>query len=97
MDGGTVDKDRWVTEVAIMADRLDFTEELIRLKSHMTQIEACVNGGGAVAKKLTYLLQEVHRESTTIASKASDAEVIENVVSLKEESERLREQVQNLE
>ncbi|MEE9271452.1 MAG: YicC/YloC family endoribonuclease [Candidatus Krumholzibacteria bacterium] len=97
MKGGIVDRDRWVTEVAMMADRLDFTEELIRLKSHMIQMDACVNAGGAVAKKLTYLLQEVHREATTIASKASDAEVIENVVSLKEESERLREQVQNLE
>ncbi len=97
MKGGTVDKDRWMTEVAILADRLDFTEELIRLRSHMTQIETCLNTGGAVAKKLTYLLQEVHREATTISSKASDAEVIENMVSLKEESERLREQVQNLE
>ncbi|MFQ5511529.1 MAG: YicC/YloC family endoribonuclease [Candidatus Krumholzibacteriia bacterium] len=97
MPAGTVDNDRWMTEVAIMADRLDFTEELIRLKSHMTQIAACLDAGGAVAKKLTYLLQEVHRESTTISSKASDAEVIEYMVSLKEESERLREQVQNLE
>jgi uncharacterized protein (TIGR00255 family) len=92
-----VDKDRWMTEVAILADRLDFTEEVIRLKSHMVQILACLDKGGAVAKKLTYLLQEVHREATTIASKASDAEVVEYMVGLKEESERLREQVQNLE
>ena len=63
----------------------------------MAQIQSCLNNGGAVAKKLTYLLQEVHREGTTIGAKASDAEVIEYVVSLKEESERLREQVQNLE
>jgi uncharacterized protein (TIGR00255 family) len=97
--GGTarVDKDRWMTEIAVLADRLDFTEEVIRLKSHLSQIEACMDKGGAVAKKLTYLLQEVHREATTIASKASDAEVVEYMVGLKEESERLREQVQNLE
>ena len=95
--GARVDNDRWMTEVAILADRLDFTEEIIRLKSHMSQIGACLDKGGAVAKKLTYLLQEVHREATTIASKASDAEVVEYMVSLKEESERLREQVQNLE
>ncbi|MDH3215662.1 MAG: YicC family protein [Candidatus Krumholzibacteria bacterium] len=97
MAGARVDRDRLLTEVALLADRLDFTEEVIRLKSHMSQIKACLDGGGAVSKKLTYLLQEVHRESTTIASKASDAEVVEYVISLKEESERLREQVQNLE
>jgi uncharacterized protein (TIGR00255 family) len=97
MAGSRVDRDRLITEVALLADRLDFTEEVIRLKSHMAQIKACMDAGGAVSKKLTYLLQEVHRESTTIASKASDAEVVEYVVSLKEESERLREQVQNLE
>ena len=97
MEGGQVDRDRWLTEVAILADRQDFTEEVTRLKSHMSQIRSCLSEGGAVSKKLTYLLQEVHRESTTIASKASDAEVIEHTVSLKEESERLREQVQNLE
>jgi len=97
MKGSRVDRDRLITEVALLSDRLDFTEEVIRLKSHMAQIKAAMDSGGAVAKKLTYLLQEVHRESTTIASKASDAEVVEHMVSLKEESERLREQVQNLE
>lgn len=96
-DGARVDNDRWMTEAAILAERLDFTEEIIRLKSHMAQITACLDKGGAVAKKLTYLLQEVHREGTTIASKASDADVVEEMISLKEESERLREQVQNLE
>lgn len=97
MEGGRVDRDRWMTEVAVLAERLDFTEEIIRLQSHLAQIKTCLDEGGAVAKKLTYLLQEVHREGTTIASKASDAEVIECMVSLREESERLREQVQNLE
>ena len=97
MEGGQVDRDRWLSEVAILADRQDFTEEVIRLKSHMAQMKKCLSEGGAVSKKLTYLLQEVHRESTTIASKASDAEIIEYTVSLKEESERMREQVQNLE
>ena len=97
MAGSRVDRDRVITEIALLADRLDFTEELIRLKSHMAQIKACLDRGGAVSKKLTYLLQEVHRESTTVASKASDAEVVETMISLKEESERLREQIQNLE
>ena len=97
LEGARVDNDRWLTEVAIMADRLDFTEEIVRLKSHLAQISGTLDKGGAIAKKLTYLLQEVHREATTISSKASDAEVVEQMVSLKEESERLREQVQNLE
>jgi uncharacterized protein (TIGR00255 family) len=97
MEGVRIEKDRMITEIALMADRLDFTEEIIRLQSHLAQIKACLDQGGGVGKKLTYLLQEVHREATTIASKASDAEVIEHTVSLREESERLREQVQNLE
>jgi uncharacterized protein (TIGR00255 family) len=97
MDGVRVDRDRWMTEVALLADRLDFTEETTRLKSHMVQFKACLDRGGPVSKKLTYLLQEIHREGTTISSKAADAEVVEHMVSLKEETEKLREQVQNLE
>ena len=97
MEGAHVDRDRWMTEVAMLADRLDFTEETTRLKSHMVQFKSCLDGGGPVSKKLTYLLQEIHREGTTISSKAADAEVVEHMVSLKEETEKLREQVQNLE
>jgi uncharacterized protein (TIGR00255 family) len=97
MAGTEPDRDRLITEIALLTDRLDFTEEVTRLKSHMAQIKACMDGGGAVSKKLTYLLQEVHREATTIGSKAADAEVVELTISLKDETERLREQVQNLE
>ncbi|MEJ2719716.1 MAG: YicC family protein [bacterium] len=97
MEGVRVDRDRWMTEVALLADRLDFTEEVTRLKSHMVQFEECLNVGGPVSKKLTYLLQEIHREGTTISSKAADAEIVKYMVSLKEETEKLREQVQNLE
>lgn len=97
MEGVRVDRDRWMTEVALLADRLDFTEEVTRLKSHMVQFEECLNTGGPVSKKLTYLLQEIHREGTTISSKAADAEIVKYMVSLKEETEKLREQVQNLE
>ncbi|UCH84473.1 MAG: YicC family protein [Candidatus Latescibacterota bacterium] len=97
MEGVRVDRDRWMTEVALLADRLDFTEETTRLNSHMAQFKACLDRGGPVSKKLTYLLQEIHREGTTISSKAADAEVVEHMVSLKEETEKLREQVQNLE
>jgi uncharacterized protein (TIGR00255 family) len=97
MDGARIDNDRWMTEIALLADRLDFTEEITRLKSHLSQFKACLDEGGAVAKRLTYLLQEIHREVTTVCSKAADAGVVEAMVSLKEETEKLREQVQNLE
>ena len=97
MEGTRIERDRWLAEVALLADRLDFTEEIIRLKSHLVQFKTCLSAGGPVAKKLTYLLQEMHREVTTISSKAADAEVVEVMVSLKEETEKLREQVQNLE
>ena len=97
MDGARIDNDRWMTEIALLADRVDFTEEITRLKSHLSQFRGCVNEGGAVAKKLTYLLQEIHREVTTICSKAADAGIVEAMVSLKEETEKIREQVQNLE
>jgi uncharacterized protein (TIGR00255 family) len=93
----TVDEDRLTTELAIMADRLDVTEEITRLRSHIDQFNNTIKKGGEVSKKLTYLLQEMHREASTIGAKASDSEVVQQVVALKEETEKLREQVQNLE
>jgi len=92
-----VSEERLVSEIAVMADRLDFTEELTRLRSHESQFNATLSNGGEVSKKLTYLLQEIHREATTIGSKASDSEVIQQVVVLKEETEKIREQIQNVE
>ncbi len=92
-----VDEERLITEIAIMSDRLDFTEEITRLRSHEAQFNKALDEGGEVSKRLTYLLQEIHRECSTIGSKASDSEVIQHVVSLKEETEKLREQVQNIE
>lgn len=93
----TVDEDRLTTELALMADRLDVSEELTRLRSHIAQFNQTIKNGGEVSKKLTYLLQELHREASTIGAKASDSEVIQHGVALKEETEKLREQVQNLE
>jgi len=93
----TVDEDRLTTEVALMADRLDVTEEITRLNSHISQFNKTLEAGGEVSKKLTYLLQEMHREASTIGAKASDSDMVQHVVALKEESEKLREQVQNLE
>ncbi len=96
-DNTNTDQDRLVIEIALMADRLDITEEITRLRSHLDQINQAVESGGEVSKKLTYLLQEVHRESSTIGAKASDSEVVKHVVTLKEETEKLREQTQNIE
>jgi uncharacterized protein (TIGR00255 family) len=93
----TVDEDRLTTEISLMADRLDVSEEITRLKSHIAQFNETMAAGGEVSKKLTYLLQEMHREASTIGAKASDSEMVQHVVALKEETEKLREQVQNLE
>jgi uncharacterized protein (TIGR00255 family) len=92
-----VSEDRIAAEIVMLADRTDITEELTRLNSHLGQFNQTIESGGEVSKKMTYLLQEMHREATTIGSKASDSEVIQHVVVLKEETEKLREQVQNLE
>lgn len=92
-----VSEDRIAAEIVMLADRTDITEELTRLKSHLAQFNKTIADGGEVSKRMTYLLQEMHREATTIGSKASDSEVIQHVVVLKEETEKLREQVQNLE
>jgi uncharacterized protein (TIGR00255 family) len=92
-----IDQDRLTTEIALMADRLDVTEEITRLNSHVAQFNKAIEAGGEIAKKLTYLLQELHREASTIAAKASDSDMVQLVVALKEETEKMREQVQNLE
>jgi len=92
-----VDEDRLTTEIALMADRLDVSEEITRLNSHIAQFNETLTAGGEVSKKLTYLLQEMHREASTIGAKASDSEMVQHVVALKEETEKLREQAQNLE
>jgi uncharacterized protein (TIGR00255 family) len=93
----TVPEDRIAAEIVMLADRTDVTEELTRLRSHLAQFNGALKDGGEVSKRLTYLLQEMHREASTMGSKASDTEIIQHVVVLKEETEKLREQVQNLE
>jgi uncharacterized protein (TIGR00255 family) len=92
-----VSEERIAAEIVMLADRTDITEELTRLRSHIGQFNGALDDGGEVSKRLTYLLQEMHREATTIGSKAADADLIQHVIVLKEETEKLREQVQNLE
>jgi len=92
-----IPEDRIAAEIVMLSDRADITEEITRLNSHLAQFNGALKDGGEVSKRLTYLLQEMHREASTMGSKASDTEVIQHVVVLKEETEKLREQVQNLE
>jgi len=92
-----VNEDRIAAEIVLLADRTDFTEEITRLRSHEAQFNRALKEGGEVSKRLTYILQEMHREASTIGAKAPGTEVIQHVVVLKEETEKLREQVQNLE
>lgn len=92
-----IDENRWALEAAIMADKTDFSEELVRLNSHIGQFEKILSKGGEVSKKLTFLLQEIHREATTMGNKATDPSIIRDCLEIKENVEKIREQVQNLE
>jgi len=99
-DTGLLDEARLHQEIAIAADRMDVTEEIVRLRSHLDQFRALLDGAGPgrpVGRQLEFLLQELVREANTIGSKGSDAPIAHWVVELKTELERLREQVQNVE
>jgi uncharacterized protein (TIGR00255 family) len=89
--------ERWAIEAAVLAEKTDFAEELVRLKSHLGEFGAVLEKGGEIAKKLTFLLQEIHREATTMGNKASDPGIIRDCLTVKEQVEKIREQVQNLE
>lgn len=95
--GLDVDPARLAQEVALFAERSDYTEEVTRLRSHLAQCEQALKAGGSVGRVLDFLAQELNREINTIGSKANDAEVAAAVVSLKSELEKIREQIQNLE
>lgn len=92
-----LDEKRIHLEVALFADRCDVAEELVRVKSHISQFRNMLDEEGAVGKKLDFLVQEIGREINTISSKAGDAEVSLKVVEIKAELERIREQIQNIE
>jgi uncharacterized protein (TIGR00255 family) len=94
-----VDEDRLAREVAYLAERWDVNEELVRLRSHLELFRDTLSADGseAVGKRLSFVLQEMHREVNTIGAKANDAEIARASVTMKEEIERLREQVENVE
>ncbi len=92
-----VDESRLVMEIALLADRSDTTEECVRFHSHNAQFLEMLNRKEAVGRRLNFLLQEMLREANTIGSKAGDAAIAHVVVDMKEEIEKLKEQVQNIE
>ncbi len=92
-----VEESRLLTEVAIMADRVCISEELVRLKSHFAELDKILASGGPIGRKLDFLVQEMNRETNTIGSKANDADSARMVVDMKAELEKFREQIQNIE
>jgi uncharacterized protein (TIGR00255 family) len=97
LEGQSVNMDRVAQEIAMLTERADVTEELTRLHSHVAQFRAALKEKGPVGKRLDFLLQEMGREVNTIGSKANDGEISAEVVELKSELEKIREQVQNIE
>lgn len=97
IDKKKVDKDRLELELALIADRVDITEECTRLSSHLELFKEIMDTQAEVGKQLTFVLQEMHRETNTIGSKTSDVTISHDMIRMKEEIEKLREQVQNLE
>ncbi|MDD4839485.1 MAG: YicC family protein [Clostridia bacterium] len=92
-----VDEARIATEVAVFADRCSIDEELTRLGAHFGQLAKFIASDGVVGRKIDFLIQELNRETNTIGSKANDLIITQNVLKLKNEIEKIREQVQNIE
>jgi uncharacterized protein (TIGR00255 family) len=92
-----IDPQRLAQEVAILADRSDISEELVRLESHLQQLKTLFRESQPVGRKLEFLLQEINREINTIGSKSMDGSISQQVVAVKAELEKMREQIQNIE
>ena len=97
LEGSEMDESRLSQEVALLADRCDITEELIRLSSHFNQFDDALRVSEPVGRKLDFLMQEMNREVNTIGSKSNDAGITTLVIQIKAEMEKMREQVQNIE
>ena len=94
---GQVDESRLAQEVAILAEKSDITEEMVRFKSHIKQFRTLLEASGPRGRQLEFVLQEMHREINTAGSKANDVEIGQKVIQIKTELERFREQLQNVE
>lgn len=91
------DENRLLTEAGLLAERYDITEEIVRLRSHLDNFEKDLKKGGILGKRLNFISQEMGRETNTIGSKCSDFEISKYVIDIKEESEKIREQIANIE
>ena len=92
-----IDENRILTEAAIYADKIEITEEIVRIKSHFSQFEKIVKENAPVGRKLDFLVQEINREINTIGSKSLDIEITNRVIEVKSDIEKIREQIQNIE
>ena len=97
LDKQTIDESRIAMEVALFSDRCSIEEEIVRLGSHLEQMKSTVEINQPVGRKLDFLIQEMNREINTIGSKANDIEITRNVIEMKSEIEKMREQIQNIE
>ena len=97
LENTAIDESRILTEAAIFADKVAVDEETVRLRSHLQQMNTMLTNGGAVGRKLDFLLQEMNRETNTIGSKCTDVRLARIVVDIKAELEKIREQTQNIE
>jgi uncharacterized protein (TIGR00255 family) len=97
LDKTSIDETRLAQEVAYLAERSDITEEIARLKRHLTQLKELLGGDGEIGKKLDFLLQETNREANTVLSKSSELSICDAAIEIKTEVEKLREQANNVE
>lgn len=97
LNGADVDEQRLLAEAAIYADKIDVSEETVRLRSHLDQLEHMFSENEPIGRKLDFLVQEINREANTIGSKAQDVALARIVVDIKAEIEKIREQIQNIE
>ena len=97
LENTAIDESRILTEAAIFADKVAVDEETVRLRSHLEQMNSMLTAGGAIGRKLDFLLQEMNREANTIGSKCTDVKLARIVVDIKAELEKIREQTQNIE
>jgi uncharacterized protein (TIGR00255 family) len=96
-EGTDIEDSRVMYEVSLLAEKWDVTEEIERIKSHLELFREYLGEGGVLGRRLTFMSQELHREANTISSKANDSAIVQKVVLMKEEVEKIREQLENLE
>ena len=97
LNGNRLDENRLAQEIALLADKLDITEEIVRLRTHLDAARDALARHDAIGKQLSFLSQEMLREVNTIGSKANNADIAQHVIAMKGELERFREQIENLE